>query len=109
MVGLPARDPADVADSPREQPAGRAIGRTAPVAYDAFISYSHAKDKPIATALQSVVQKLGKPWYRRRALRVFRDDTSLSATPHLWPSIEQALGKSRFLILLASPEAAASR
>jgi tetratricopeptide (TPR) repeat protein len=41
-------------------------------------------------------------------LRVFRDDTSLSATPQLWPSIEQALGNSRFLILLASPEAAAS-
>jgi len=41
-------------------------------------------------------------------LRVFRDDTSLSATPHLWPTIEQALGQSRFLILLASPEAAAS-
>jgi len=80
----------------------------APVVYDAFISYSHAKDKPIATALQAVVQKLGKPWYRRRALRVFRDDTSLSATPHLWPSIEQALSQSRFLILLASPEAAAS-
>jgi tetratricopeptide (TPR) repeat protein len=77
--------------------------------YDAFISYSHAKDKPIAAALQSVVQKLGKPWYRRRALRVFRDDTSLSATPHLWPTIEQALGQSRFFILLASPEAAASK
>ena len=77
--------------------------------YDAFVSYSHAKDKPIAAALQSVVQKLGKPWYRRRALRVFRDDTSLSATPSLWPSIEQALGQSRFLILLASPEAAASQ
>jgi tetratricopeptide (TPR) repeat protein len=76
--------------------------------YDAFVSYSHAKDKPIAAALQSVVQKLGKPWYRRRALRVFRDDTSLSATPHLWPTIEQALGQSRYLILLASPEAAAS-
>ena len=57
--------------------------------YDAFISYSHAKDKPIASALQSVIQRLGKPWYRRRALRVFRDDTSLSATPSLWPSIEQ--------------------
>jgi hypothetical protein len=39
---------------------------------------------------------------------VFRDDTSLSATPHLWPTIEQALGESGFLILLASPEAAAS-
>src|ERR1700754_1635630 len=76
--------------------------------YNAFVSYSHAKDKPIAAALQSVIQKLGKPWYRRRALRVFRDDTSLSATPSLWPSIEQALGNSRFLILLASPEAAAS-
>jgi tetratricopeptide (TPR) repeat protein len=77
-------------------------------AYDAFISYSHAKDKPIAAALQSVVQRLGKPWYRRRALRVFRDDTSLAATPQLWPSIEQALAQSCFLILLASPEAAAS-
>ena len=77
-------------------------------AYDAFVSYSHAKDKPIAAALQSVIQQLGKPWYRRRALRVFRDDTSLSATPSLWPSIEQALGNSRHLILLASPGAAAS-
>jgi tetratricopeptide (TPR) repeat protein len=77
--------------------------------YDAFISYSHAKDKPIAAALQTAVQKLGKPWYRRRALRVFRDDTSLSATPHLWPTIEQALAESRYLILLASPEAASSQ
>jgi tetratricopeptide (TPR) repeat protein len=77
--------------------------------YDAFISYSHAKDKPVAAALQAVVQTLGKPWYRRRALRVFRDDTSLSATPGLWPSIEQALAQSRFLIFLASPEAAASQ
>ena len=76
--------------------------------YDAFVSYSHAKDKPIAAALQSVIQTLGKPWYRRRALRLFRDDTSLSATPGLWPSIEKSLGESRFLILLASPEAAAS-
>ena len=76
--------------------------------YDAFISYSHAKDKPIAAALQSVIQKLGKPWHNRRALRVFRDGTSLSATPQLWPSIEQALAQSRYLLLLASPEAAAS-
>ena len=67
--------------------------------YDAFISYSHAKDKPIAAALQSVVQRLGKPWYKRRALRVFRDDTSLSATPQLWPSIEQALAPISFFDL----------
>jgi tetratricopeptide (TPR) repeat protein len=76
--------------------------------YDAFISYSHAKDKPIAAALQAVIQKLGKPWYRRRGLRVFRDDTSLSATPSLWPTIEQALAQSRYLLLLCSPESAAS-
>src|SRR5215472_15344241 len=108
MVELSSKDAAATVDTPREDLAGRAIGQEASVAYDAFISYSHAKDKPIAAALQSVVQKLGKPWYRRRALRVFRDDTSLSATPHLWPTIEQALGESRYLILLASPEAAAS-
>jgi tetratricopeptide (TPR) repeat protein len=76
--------------------------------YDAFISYSHAKDKPVAAALQSAVQTLGKPWHRRRSLRLFRDDTSLSATPSLWPSIERALDRSRYLILLASPEAATS-
>ena len=76
--------------------------------YDAFISYSHTKDKPIAAALQSVIQKLGKAWHQRRAARVFRDDTSLSATPHLWPSIEKALSESSHLILLASPEAASS-
>src|SRR5882757_367161 len=85
----------------------RGQGRMA--AYDAFISYSHAKDRAVAAALQSVKQKLGKAWYRRRALRVFRDDTSLAATPQLWPSIELALSQSRYLVLLASPEAAASQ
>jgi tetratricopeptide (TPR) repeat protein len=77
--------------------------------YDAFISYSHQKDRPIAAALQAAIQKLGKPWYRRRALRLFRDDTSLSATPHLWPTIEQALSQSSHFVLLAAPEAAASK
>jgi hypothetical protein len=111
MVELPANGAASLAPGTRALLAGNATGQSSSpaVAYDASISYSHAKDKPTATALQGVVQKLGKPWYRRRALRVFRDDTSLSATPHLWPSIEQALAQSRFLILLASPEAAASR
>jgi tetratricopeptide (TPR) repeat protein len=77
--------------------------------YDAFICYSRARDKPLAARLQSVIQTLGKPWYKRRSLRVFRDDTSLSATPQLWPSIEAALGQSRFLILLASSESATSK
>ena len=59
MVELPANDAASTAAEP---PAGTVMGQSsrAAVAYDAF-SYSHAKDKPVATALQSVVQKLGKP------------------------------------------------
>jgi tetratricopeptide (TPR) repeat protein len=77
--------------------------------YDAFISYSHAKDKLVASALQRTLQKLGKPWYQRRALRIFRDDTSLAATPHLWPAIEQALQNSRYLLVVASPEFAHSK
>ncbi|MEU5845655.1 TIR domain-containing protein [Saccharopolyspora shandongensis] len=77
--------------------------------YDVFVSYSHAKDRPVATALQTGLQKLGKRWYRMRALRVFRDDTSLSANPHLWESIERGLRGSRYFVLMGSPEAAASK
>lgn len=76
--------------------------------YDGFISYSHAADGHLAPALQGGLQSLSKPWYRRRALRVFRDKTSLSASPQLWPSIEGALSRSRYFVLLASPEAARS-
>jgi WD40 repeat protein len=76
--------------------------------YDAFISYSHAVDRRFAPALQRALHHLAKPWYRLRALRVFRDDESLSANPHLWSSIQDALESSRFFLLLASPEAARS-
>ena len=76
--------------------------------FDAFISYNQSRDKSIAAALQSVLQSLGKPWYQRRSLRIFRDDTNLSATPYFWQTIESALSSSRYLILLASPQSAAS-
>jgi WD40 repeat protein len=72
------------------------------------VSYSHAADGQLAPALQAGLQSLAKPWYRRRALRVFRDKTSLSASPELWPAIEQALAQARYFVLLASPVAAAS-
>ena len=83
--------------------------RTGTRAYDAFVSYSHAADGRLAPALQRGLQSLAKPWYRRRALRVFRDQTSLSASPELWSAIEEALSQARYFVLLASPEAAASR
>ena len=76
--------------------------------YGAFISYSHGVDGKLAPILQRGLQSFSKPWYRRRAVRVFRDEASLSANPALWPSIENALTGSDFLILLACPEAASS-
>ncbi len=76
--------------------------------YDAFLSYSHAADGRLAPAVQLALQRFARPWHRPWALRVFRDATSLSATPELWPSIERALSSSRHLVLLASPQAAES-
>jgi hypothetical protein len=77
--------------------------------FDAFISYSHAGDGNLAPAVQSGLQRLAKRPFQRRALRVFRDETGLSANPHLWSSIEEALDSSAWFVLLASPEAANSQ
>ena len=41
-------------------------------------------------------------------LRVFRDESNLAASPELWPSIEAALERSEWFILLASPLSAKS-
>lgn len=76
--------------------------------YDAFVSYSHAADDRLAPRLQDGLQRLAKPWWRRRSLRVFRDQTGLSANPGLWSSIVEALDDSEWFVLLASPEAARS-
>lgn len=76
--------------------------------YDAFISYAHDADGVFAPVLQRGLQHLAKPWNRRRAIRVFRDETSLAVSPGLWPSIRNALDASRWFVLLASPEAARS-
>ena len=43
-----------------------------------------------------------------RTMEVFRDETSLAASPGLWPAIQAALDASRWFVLLASPEAARS-
>jgi WD40 repeat protein len=85
-----------------------ARGSHAAEAFDAFISYSHKGDRRLARSLQHALQRFAKPWYRRRALRVFRDDANLAAAPELWDSIERSLDGSRHLILLASREGAAS-
>ena len=76
--------------------------------YDAFLSYSHAADELLAPRLQAGLQRFAKPWWKRRALRIFRDEASLSANPHLWSSITDALDNSGWFILLLSPHASES-
>ncbi len=77
--------------------------------YDAFISYSHRADRLTAPTLQKGLENLNRRWLGRRRLRIFRDETDLSVAPSLWGVIQEALDSSRFFILLASPEAAASK
>jgi hypothetical protein len=52
--------------------------------YDAFISSNH-NDKPIASALQSVMQKLGQ------AVVSVPGVAHVSATPHVWPKLTSPL------------------
>lgn len=76
--------------------------------HDAFISYSHAVDGKLAAALENGLEKLAKPLLRLRALDVFRDQSSLTASPALWPGIVQHLEVSEWFLLLASPTSAVS-
>jgi WD40 repeat protein len=109
-AGSEQADPAmTVSEAKLADPAPAAAPQSAGGGYDAFISYSHAADHTLAPAIQHGLQLLAKPLYKRRALRVFRDKTSLAVTPGLWPTIEQALEVSRYFILLASPAAAKSK
>ena len=62
----------------------------------------------LAQRLQSALQRFAKPWWKRRAVRIFRDESSLSANPHLWSSITEALDSSGWFVLLLSPDAARS-
>lgn len=78
------------------------------VPYDAFISYSHQADGRFAPVFQRALERIGVPWWKRKDLRVFRDDSSLSASAALWRGIEAALEQSHYLVLLASPATAAS-
>lgn len=77
--------------------------------YDAFISYSHEADSTFAKAFQKGLEQLAKPWNKKRALYVFRDETDLSINPQLLETIFQVLDQSKFFLLLASPRAASSK
>ncbi|MGY5074575.1 TIR domain-containing protein [Streptomyces griseus] len=76
--------------------------------YDVFISYSQNLDRDVAAVFQRGMENFGRPWYRPIRLRVFRDTTHLSASPDLQGDIEKALASSAWLVVMASPLAAAS-
>ena len=61
--------------------------------HNAFISYSHAADDNLASSVEAGLEKLAKPLLKLRALDVFRDESSLTASPALlqfgrrsWPT-----------------------
>lgn len=76
-------------------------------AYDAFISYDH-DDQPVAHGIQRGLHRIGRRLGQLRALQVFRDSTDLTASPDLWGNVVEAMDGSRYLIVVLSPEAAAS-
>jgi WD40 repeat protein len=108
----PSRSPEGNENMAEETPAVEDVRRPAadegkPPEYDAFLSYAH-QDKAVTTAIQKGLHQIGRRMGQLRALRVFRDDTNLTANPDLWGKITEALDGSRFMIVVLSPQAASS-
>ena len=76
-------------------------------AYDAFISYKHAKSSAFATDLELHLKRYARGRLARPR-RIFRDEQHLHLGGDLPAMIREALDRSQYLILLASPQAAAS-
>src|ERR1700739_2390609 len=78
-----------------------------PPEYNAVLSYAH-RDRQVTIAIQKGLHQIGRRVGQLRALRVFRDDTNLAANPDLWGKITEALDRSGFMIVVLSPQSAAS-
>lgn len=73
--------------------------------YDAFISYRHTPlDMAVATKLQYLLEKHKSSRNVGHKLKIFRDRTDMPLAASLGDSIQKALEKSRFLIIICSPE-----
>ena len=87
----------------------RGASQTLPttILYDGFLSYRHDdRQLAIVRAMQRALHGFAKPWFRLRAMRLYRDETDLAIRPDAWNTIQQALDASRYLVLIASPAAA---
>lgn len=77
--------------------------------YDAFISYSHDADVELAPVVRDGLQRLAKPWNRRRALSIFLDQASLEVSSELGSSLDKRIEDTRWLIVFMSEQAAQSK
>ena len=77
--------------------------------YNAFISYSHENDAVFAKSLQQAIENFTRNKKEDRAIRIFRDESTLSVNSDLWNSIRDAILNSQFFILIALIQAAKSK
>jgi WD40 repeat protein len=75
--------------------------------YVAFISYKHHAGLPLAERIAKALRNYARPLLKP-PMRVFRDEEYFLPTESLPVAIREALEQSKFLVLLASNEAAAS-
>ena len=76
--------------------------------FDVFIAYSRAHDFKLASVIMAALHDIGRAASARRPLRVFHDEQNLKLGQGMWPTLEQGLENSEYLLLLASPMAASS-
>jgi len=76
--------------------------------HDAFVTYTqrNERDRAVARAVQHALHRLAKPFYRLRAMDVFRDETSLAQTNELSKSLRAHLARSDYLLVVASRSSA---
>ncbi len=115
-TSTPAPTTAAGANAPENTPTSTAAGANAPEntpisTYAAFVSYRHVeRDTAVAKEVQRFLESFTVP----RALRaedagahlgtVFRDEDELAASARLSDKIQDALLRSRFLIVICSPD-----
>jgi len=74
--------------------------------WDAFISYRSSTGRRTATRLQASLERIARRSGRQLAL--FRDQTSLPVGSSLAPRIADAVGRSRHLIVVLTPDVGSS-
>src|SRR6478735_1774996 len=78
-------------------------------AFELFISYRRVPDSPLATKLSRSIERLGTPWWKPRARRVYVDRAVGTPGESLRVNLETALNRSNAFLLLACQESSRSQ